>query len=145
VKRHEQRARQNRLALIKQVDCLSDHVFGDVLIESAGRRVVRLLLLGTPTPPMFSHGDHEGVIGASRASRPWPGSRRVNLVGDGSQRRGGGFGARYFAHFLHAAPHASGGKHTSISSSRQLRSNHGIERTRSQLDFVADVRFVTQV
>jgi hypothetical protein len=26
-----------------------------------------------------------------------------------------------------------------------MRSNHGVQRTRSQLDFVADVRFVTQV
>jgi hypothetical protein len=146
VERHKQRARQNRLPLIEQVDCLSNHVSGNFLIESARRQVVRCLLLyGSPAPPTFSHGDHEGVIGTTCISRPWPRNRRINLVGDGSQCRGGGFGARYLAHLLHAAPHTGGGKHTSISSSRQVRGNHSIERTRSQLGFVADVRFVTQV
>jgi hypothetical protein len=146
VERHEQRARQNGLPLIQQVDCLSDHVSGNFLIESARRQVVRCLLLyGSPIPPMFSHGDHKGVIGANCISRPWASNRRINLVGNGSQRCGGGLGARYLAHLLHAAPDTGGGKHTSISSSRQVRGNHNIESTRSQLGFVADVRFVTQV
>jgi len=100
---------------------------------------------GAPIPSVFSHRDHEGIIG-SRTDPPLGRiGCRIDLVGDGSQRRGGGFRTRYFAHLLHTAPDTGGGQHTSISSSRQLRRNHCVNRTSSPFDFVADVRFVTQV
>src|SRR5712692_11988365 len=100
-KRHEQCARQGRLGLIDEVDGLSDHVAGHFLIEGARRRVVRWLLLrGAPVPSMFSHRYHEGIIGSRRNSRSRYVDLRIDLVGDGSQRGGGGLGIRYFAHLL---------------------------------------------
>src|SRR5258706_5837025 len=144
-KRHEQRARQRRLCLIDEVDGLSDHIAGHLLVEGAQRRVVRwLLLCAAPVPPMFAHRYHEGIIGSRCNSRSRHVDRRIDLVGDGPQRRGGGLGIRYFAHLLHAAPDTGGGKYAPIPPSGQMRGNHGLEPMRSTLDLAVDFRFVTQ-
>jgi hypothetical protein len=145
-KRHEQRARQSRLGLIDEVDGLSDHVAGHLLVEGAERRVVRWLLLrGAPIPPLFAHRYHEGIIGSRCNPRSRYVDRRINLIGNGPQRRAGGLGIRYFAHLLHAAPDTGGGEHAPISTSGQMRGNHGLERMRSTLDLAVDFRFITQV
>src|SRR6266481_904758 len=132
-KRHEQRARQSRLGLIDEVDGLANDIAGHLLVEGAQRRVIRWLLLrGAPVPPMFSYGDHEGIIGPRCSSR----SRyvdRIDLIGNGPQRRRGGLGIRYFAHLLHAAPDTGGGQHAPIPPSCQMRGNHGLEPMRSTL------------
>ena len=143
---HQQRARQNGLALIEKVDCLSDDVVGHFLVDRNRLHVVRChLFRGTPSPCLFSHGYHEGAIGWTCNSWPLPQrNRRTDLVGDRSQRRGGGFGAGYLAHLLDATPDAGGGQDASIPSGRQMRGNHGFERTRRQIDFATDFRFVTQ-
>src|SRR6266446_299285 len=134
-KRHEQRARQRRLGLIDEVDSLSDHIAGHLLVEGAQRRVVRWLLLrAASVPPMFAHRYHKGIVGARCNSRSRYVDRRIDLIGDGPQRRGGGFGIRYFAHLLHAAPDTRGGEHAPISPGGQMRRNHSVERMRSTLD-----------
>src|SRR5258708_24306904 len=85
-KRHEQRARQSRLGLIDEVDGLSNHIAGHLLVEGAQRWVIRWLLLrGAPVPPMFSYGDHEGIIGSRRNSPSPYVCRRIDLIGDGPQ------------------------------------------------------------
>ena len=145
-KRHEQRPRQRRLGLIDEVDGLSDHIAGHLLVEGAQRRVVRwLLLCAAPVPPMFAHRYHEGIIGSRCNSRSRYVGRRIDLIGDGPQRRAGGLGIRYFAHLLHATPDAGSGEHAPIPPSGQMRGNHGIERMRNALDLTVDFRFVTQV
>jgi len=93
---------------------------------------------------MVSHRYHQGIIGSSCSSRSRQVDRRIDLIGDGSQRSGGGLGIRYFAHLFHAAPDTGGGQHASILSSGQMRGNHGIERMRSSFDLAVDFRFVTQ-
>jgi hypothetical protein len=94
---------------------------------------------------MFSHGCHEGIVGPRCNSRSRYVDWRVDLIGDGPQRRAGGLGIRYFAHLLHATPDTGGGEHAPIPPNGQMRGNHGIERMRSALDLTVDFRFVTQV
>jgi hypothetical protein len=120
-KRHEQCARHTGLGLIDEVDGLSDHVAGDLLIEIALRRLVQWLLLrGAPDPSLFSHCGHEGIVGWSRNPRSRHVGRRIDLVGNRSQRGGGRPRTRYFAHLLDAAPDTGGGQDASIAAGRQM-------------------------
>jgi hypothetical protein len=133
---HQQGPGVIRLRLINQVDRLADHVPDEFLIERADLWVV-LPVLET----LIADRSHER-LGAIRRRQVYQG---IDLAGDSPQRGRCRTRACYLAHLLHPAPYACSRQNVAISSSRQTRRNHGIERTRGELDLILDFCFVTQV